>query len=157
MSKNLPQSLDNDLIPVLDSIQTEQEKQLPALSSQERRCIIDEKVRNMILRGKSRPQCLKFIAQESKRLGFETTESHCSNIFHQVKSTLRKEFDESREDILSDISQKLYYLYERSIEQEDIKEARGCLTDIAKLCGITGNQVNIAKSGTDEVINIQFS
>lgn len=149
--------MEEALKEVLDNIQTEQERNIPALSSQERRAIIDNKVRDMILRGKSRPDCLRYIKDESKRLGFENTDSHSSNIYHQVKTLLKKDFEESREDLLADIASKLYFLYEKSVSQEDYREARGCLTDIAKLVGIGGNQVNIAKSGDNEVINIQFN
>lgn len=127
----------------------------PDLSSQERRMIIDEKVRNMILRGKSRSACIKFIQEESKRLGYENTESHASNIFHQVKSSLRSDIEEKHDEIIADITSKMYYLYSKNMENDDLKEARECLKEISKLVGVGLNQVNIAKK--DEIINIQFS
>lgn len=126
------------------------------LSSQERRTIIDEKVRNMILRGNSRTSCMKFIANESKRLGFENTESHCSNIYQQVKSSLKTEIEEQRDELLTDITSKMYYLYAKNIENDDLKEARECLKEIGKLVGVGINQVNIARDKEKEVININF-
>lgn len=149
--------MDNELKEILDNIQTEQEKQLPALSSQERRMVINEKVRNMILKGKSRPECMRFIQKESKRLGFENTESQSSKIYHQIKSELKSELSENRDEILADIATKLYWLYNQNIEKEDLKEARECIKEVAKLCGLGTNQVNIAKNDKgDEVININF-
>lgn len=146
-----------DLIPILDNIQTEQEKQLPALSSRERRMVIDEKVRNMILRGKSRPECMRFIQKESKRLGFENTESQSSNIYHQVKSSLKSELEENRDELLADIASKLYWLYNQNVEKEDLKEARECIKEVAKLIGIGQNQVNIQKENETIQINFGFS
>lgn len=147
-----------ELKEVLDNIQTEQEKQYPALSSQERRMVIDEKVRNMILRGKSRPECMRFIQKESKRLGFENTESQTSNIYHQVKSSLKGELEENHDEILADIASKLYWLYSKNVEKDDLKEARECIKEVAKLCGLGTNSVNIAKNDKgDEIININFS
>lgn len=150
--------MEESLKTVLDNIQTEQEKQLPALSSQERRMVIDEKVRNMILRGKSRPECMRFIQKESKRLGFENTESQSSNIYHQVKSSLKSELEENRDELLADIASKLYWLYNQNVEKEDLKEARECIKEVAKLCGLGTNSVNIAKNDNgEEIININFS
>lgn len=145
--------MENELKEVLDNIG--QDNSL-ALSTQERRVIIDDKVRNLILRGKSRPECLRFIKKESKRLGFEPTDSHCSNIFQAVKSSLKHEIEENHEELLADITSKLYWLYNQNIEKDDYKEARECIRDIAKLCGIGNNSVNIAKKDDTEVIQINF-
>lgn len=146
--------VNKDLIPVLDTIG--EPESLVALSTQERRTILDEKVRNLILKGKSRPQVMKFIISESKRLGYENTESHASNIYHQVKSSIKKELEEEHDELLADITSKLYYLYEQNINNEDLKEARECIKEIAKMAGIGGNQVNIAKKDNDEIIQINF-
>lgn len=141
----------------MDNLQSEEEKNQVKLSSQERRTLIDEKVRSMILKGKSRSQCLKFISSESKRLGFENSDSHCSNIYHQVKSSVVKEFDDCRDEMLADLTSKLYYLYERNFENNDLKECRECIKEISKLVGLGGNQVNIAKKDDTEVIQINFA
>lgn len=147
-------TIDQTLIPIIEDLTTTQDLQL---SSQERRTLIDDKVRSMILRGQTRAQCLKFIKKESARLGFENTDSQCSNIFHQVKSTLKNELEENRDELLADVTSKMYYLYGRNIENEDLKEARECLKEIAKLVGVGINQVNIQKENENIQINFGFS
>lgn len=126
-----------------------------ALTTVESRSIIDDKVRNMILKGSSRAECLKFIAKESKRLGVEHAESTCSTIYHQVKTAIKSELSDNREEIVSDIASKLYFLYGKNFETGDLKECRECLKEIAKLAGInSGNSVEINK--IDDTIKINF-
>lgn len=131
-----------------------QQKTDVVLSSQERRTILDDKVRTMILRGASRQKCLDFISTESKRLGYQNADGQCSNIYHQVKTTLKQEFSEHIDEINADLLSKLYYLYGKNIEKDDLRECRECLRDIAKLVG-TNNNVEINRG--DEKIMINFS
>lgn len=109
----------------------------------------------MILRGKNRQQCMNYIKEEGQRLGYTYTDIQCSNIHKQVKSELKKELEDGREYLVSDLASKLYYIYNKTVEKEDWKEARCCLSDIAKLIGATGNSVEIKQDSQE--IKIQFA
>lgn len=110
----------------------------------------------MLLRGKSKNEILRVISEEGERFGNPRTETHCYNILNQVKHELKEELTEIQGDIYSDLMSKLFYLYNRNIEDADLKEARNCLADIAKISGLGGgNQVQINKPDEEIIISFQ--
>lgn len=109
----------------------------------------------MILKGKNRQECMNYIKKEGQKLGYVYADIQCSNIHNQVKAELKKELEDNQEYIVSDLTSKLYYIYNKTVEKEDWREARGCLSDIAKLLGATGNSVEIKNDNQE--IKIQFS
>lgn len=125
------------------------------LSTQQQRTLLDEQVRKYILKGHSRAETIKYIIKESEKLGCTHTESHAANIYWQVRSEIKHELEENKEYILAELTSKMCYLYKRNLEKEDLKEARECLKEIAKLAGVSNNS-SVEINRADETININF-
>lgn len=142
--------MDKNLQNVLETIDIPQNLNL---TQNERRSIIDDKLRDLILKGKSRKYCLTFIKSESERLGYTLSDSQTSHIYQNIKSEIKSELSENQDEILADIASKLYWLYNQNIEKDDLREARECIKEVARLCGAASNKVNIE----NDKITIEFA
>lgn len=113
-------------------------------------------ITDMILQGKPRISIVKYIKNVLDK-NFDNATMHAAdNIYQDILKKVNASLEEDRPTITSNLYTRLNYLYRKSLEQKDITNARGCLMDIAKVTGVTGNNNSVEIKNNDQEIKISF-
>lgn len=122
------------------------------LKTTERRILVNNKVISMILRGKSKAEILNFISKEMERLDGKTTAKHAENIYYHCRNEIKDEIDGNKNYYKSDLLSKLYYLYSKSMDTDDIRTALNILNSITKLTGVAeAEKIDMNVTGNIEI------
>ena len=113
-------------------------------------------ITDMILQGKSRISIVKHIKTVLDKQFTNATMHAADAIYTDIVKKVNSALEEDRPTITSKIYTRLNYLYRKSLEQKDITNARGCLMDIAKVTGVTGNNNSVEIKNNDQEIKISF-
>ena len=100
-------------------------------------------ITDMILQGKPRISIVKYIKNVLDKKFDNATMHAADNIYQDILKKVNSALEEDRPTITSNLYTRLNYLYRKSLEQKDITNARGCLMDIAKVTGVTGNNNSV--------------
>lgn len=111
---------------------------------------------DMILQGKPRISIVKHIKSVLDKKFDNATIHAADNIYQDIVKKVNASLEEDRPTITSNLYTRLNYLYRKSLEQKDITNARGCLMDIAKVTGVTGNNNSVEIKNNDQEIKISF-
>lgn len=131
-------------------------KNQPKLPVQLRNSAVREKVRQWLLAGKNNAYIIKQLEEDTLNIGYKYEYEHARNQLYEVKSQLRQEAAEIKENLVEELTSKLTDLYSKNYAKEDYKECREVINSINKILGLNnGNKVEIAHE--NEVINIQFN
>lgn len=115
-----------------------------------------QKITDMILQGKPRISIVKHIKTVLDKQ-FDNATMHAADaIYTDIVKRVNSALEEDRPTITSNLYTRLNYLYRKSLEQKDITNARGCLMDIAKVTGVTGNNNSVEIKNNDQEIKISF-
>ena len=115
-----------------------------------------QKITDMILQGKPRISIVKYIKTFLDKQ-FDNATIHAADIIYSdIVKKVNSALEEDRPTITSNLYTRLNYLYRKSLEQKDITNARGCLMDIAKVTGVTGNNNSVEIKNNDQEIKISF-
>lgn len=113
-------------------------------------------ITDMILQGKPRISIVKHIKTVLDKQ-FDNATMHAADaIYTDIVKKINSALEEDRPTITSKLYTRLNYLYRKSLEQKDITNARGCLMDIAKVTGVTGNNNSVEIKNNDQEIKISF-
>ena len=115
-----------------------------------------QKITDMILQGKSRISIVKHIKTVLDKQFDNATIHAADTIYQDILKKVNASLEEDRPTITSNLYTRLNYLYRKSLEQKDITNARGCLMDIAKVTGVTGNNNSVEIKNNDQEIKISF-
>lgn len=115
-----------------------------------------QKITDMILQGKSRISIVKYIKTVLDKQFPNATMHAADTIYTEIVKKVNAALEEDRPTITSNLYTRLNYLYRKSLEQKDITNARGCLMDIAKVTGVTGNNNSVEIKNNDQEIKISF-
>lgn len=115
-----------------------------------------QKITDMILQGKSKISIVKHIKAILDKKFTNATMNAADNIYKEILKKVNAALEEDRPTITSNLYTRLNYLYRKSLEQKDITNARGCLMDIAKVTGVTGNNNSVEIKNNDQEIKISF-
>lgn len=113
-------------------------------------------ITDMILQGKPRISIVKYIKNVLDKKFDNATMHAADNIYQDILKKVNASLEEDRPTITSNLYTRLNYLYRKSLEQKDITNARGCLMDIAKVTGVTGNNNSVEIKNNDQEIKISF-
>lgn len=113
-------------------------------------------ITDMILQGKSRISIVKHIKTVLDKQFDNATMSAADKIYSDILKKVNASLEEDRPTITSNLYTRLNYLYRKSLEHKDITNARGCLMDIAKVTGVTGNNNSVEIKNNDQEIKISF-
>lgn len=113
-------------------------------------------ITDMILQGKPRISIVKYIKNVLDKKFDNATMHAADNIYQDILKKVNASLEEDRPTITSNLYTRLNYLYRKSLEQKDITNARGCLMDIAKITGVTGNNNSVEIKNNDQEIKISF-
>lgn len=115
-----------------------------------------QKITDMILQGKPKISIVKHIKTVLDNQFPNATMHAADNIYKEILKKINAALEEDRPTITSNLYTRLNYLYRKSLEQKDITNARGCLMDIAKITGVTGNNNSVEIKNNDQEIKISF-
>lgn len=115
-----------------------------------------QKITDMILQGKPKISIVKHIKTVLDKQFPNATMHAADNIYKEILKKINAALEEDRPTITSNLYTRLNYLYRKSLEQKDITNARGCLMDIAKVTGVTGNNNSVEIKNNDQEIKISF-
>lgn len=115
-----------------------------------------QKITDMTLQGKSKISIVKYIKTVLDKQFPNATIHAADNIYKEILKKINAALEEDRPTITSNLYTRLNYLYRKSLEQKDITNARGCLMDIAKVTGVTGNNNSVEIKNNDQEIKISF-
>ena len=113
-------------------------------------------ITDMMLQGKPRISIVKYIKNVLDKKFDNATMHAADNIYQDILRKVNSALEEDRPTITSNLYTRLNYLYRKSLEQKDITNARGCLMDIAKVTGVTGNNNSVEIKNNDQEIKISF-
>ena len=111
---------------------------------------------DMMLKGKPRISIVKHIKSVLDKQFDNATMHAADTIYQDILKKVNASLEEDRPTITSNLYTRLNYLYRKSLEQKDITNARGCLMDIAKVTGVTGNNNSVEIKNNDQEIKISF-
>ena len=115
-----------------------------------------QNITDMMLQGKSKISIVKHIKDILDKQFPNATMNAANSIYNDILKKVNAALEEDRPTITSNLYTRLNYLYRKSLEQKDITNARGCLMDIAKVTGVTGNNNSVEIKNNDQEIKISF-
>lgn len=115
-----------------------------------------QQITDMILQGKPKISIVKHIKSVLDNQFDNATIHAAHSIYSEIVKKVNSALEEDRPTITSNLYTRLNYLYRKSLEQKDITNARGCLMDIAKVTGVTGNNNSVEIKNNDQEIKISF-
>lgn len=113
-------------------------------------------IQDMFLQGKSKGAIVQYIKNHLDKQFPNATMSTADHICKDIMKQINAALEEDRPNIAANLYTRLNYLYRKSLEQKDITNARGCLSDIAKITGVTGNNNSVEIKNENQEIKISF-